>query len=273
MIAFRPALFAVLNRLPGLKRVIRGARRYLLREVLVSSNYTPLPRDQAYSEGYRLRNSWQDPALPSRQLQFVNQQLREYRAGARVDVFDVFVESLRYLLSDLPMDSTLLEIGCSSGYYSEVIEIAGLPVKYSGCDYSEAFVRLAKKRYPSLHFTVADATALGYPDNCFDVAVSGSCLLHIPDYAKGIEETVRVARHYAIFHRTPVFWGQDEQWYRKLAYGIETVEIHFNEAKFLALLQRNGLELIATYTLNEEYMNATGSQGRAWRTYVCKKIR
>jgi SAM-dependent methyltransferase len=264
------AINFVLNHFPAMKRVLRGVRNRLLHGAGVSSNYVLLQGMEANAEGRRLRNSWQDDAMPKRQRELVDQQLRQYRSGIRIDVFDVFVDSIR-ALPDLALDASLLEIGCSSGFYSEVIEIAKLPVKYSGCDYSDAFICMAREKYPDVDFTVADATALHYSDRSFDIVVSGCCLLHIPEYAKGIEETARVARLYAIFHRTPVVWGQSEQWYRKQAYGVETVEIHFNEPEFLALLDKNGLELIATHTLNEESADATGAQGHASRTYVCSK--
>jgi len=265
----RAAIVSVLNRFPRLKRLLRGARNRLLPGAGVSSNYVNLQGDEADAEGQRLRNSWQDDALPKRQRELVDQQLRQYRSGAHIDVFDVFVDSLR-ALPDLP-GMSLLEVGCSSGFYSEVIEIAGLPIKYSGCDYSDAFIRFAKEKHPSIEFAVEDATALHYADRSFDIVVSGCCLLHIPEYAKGVEETARVARRYAIFHRTPIVWGQAEQWYRKEAYGVETVEIHFNEPEFLALLDSNGLKLIATHTLNEESADASRAQGHASRTYVCRK--
>ena len=266
----RVAIVSLLNQFPGLKRLLRGVRVRLSPGVGVSSNYVTLNGAEADTEGWRLRNSWRDEALPKRQRELVDQQLRQYRSGARVDVFDVFADSLR-ALTDLAPGATLLEVGCSSGFYSEVVEIAGLQLRYSGCDYSEAFIRLAQDRYPSLDFSVGDATALHYPDCSFDVVVSGCCLLHIAEYVKGIKETARVARRYAIFHRTPVVWGQPERWYRKQAYGVETVEIHFNEPEFLSLLDKTGLELIATYTLSEENAGASASQGSATRTYVCRK--
>ena len=266
----RAAIVSVLNRFPGLKRVLRGARNRLLPGAGISSNYVNLQGKEADAEGQRLRNSWQDDALPKRQRELVDQQLRQYRSGSSIDVFDVFVDALR-ALPDLEDGMSLLEVGCSSGFYSEVVEIAGLPIKYSGCDYSNAFICLAKEKHPAVDFTVEDATALQYTDRSFDIVVSGCCLLHIPDYAKGVTETARVARRYAIFHRTPVVWGQPEQWYRKQAYGIETVEIHFNELEFLILLDKSGLELIATYTLSEESTDASRAQGHASRTYVCRK--
>ena len=266
----KAAIASALNRLPFLKRVLKGVRNRLFPGAAVSSHYVSLQADEAGTEGQRLRTAWQDIALPQKQRELVEQQLKQYRAGVRIDVFDVFANSLR-ALPDLAPGMSLLEIGCSSGFYSEVLDIAGLPMKYTGCDYSDAFIRLAREKYPAIEFAVEDATSLHYPDRSFDVVVSGCCLLHIPEYPKGIEETARVARSYAIFHRTPVVWGQLEQWYRKKAYGVETVEIHFNEPEFLALLARNGLELIATHTLSEESADASGAQGHASRTYVCRK--
>ncbi len=267
----RAAIVSVLNRLPRLKYVLRAMRDSLSPHASVSSRYVSLQGEQADAEGQRLRNAWRDDALPVRQRELVDQQLAQYRAGTSIDVFDVFADSIRSLPELIP-GMTLLEVGCSSGFYSEVIKISELPVDYSGCDYSDAFIQLARRCYPSIGFSVEDATALSYADQSYDIVVSGCCLLHIPEYAKAVEETVRVARQYAIFHRTPVVWGQPEQWYRKQAYGIETVEIHFNESEFLDLLARNGLELINTYSVSEEPRYAAGTPGRATRTYVCKKV-
>lgn len=266
----KAAMRSMLNRFPHLKAVIKSLQGHLHHKTGVSSQYVTLKMSEVAGESARLRNSWKNSALPQRQRSLVDEQLHQYRSGAGVDVFDVFVDSIRGL-PELHRGASLLEVGCSSGYYSEVIEIAGLPIRYSGCDYSEDFIRLARTKYPSITFAVEDATALNYAGSSFDIVVSGCCLLHIPEYVKALQETARVARSYAIFHRTPVVWEQPEQWYRKQAYGVDTVEIHFNEHRFLALLAEYGLELIATHTLSKE---ATGSQfnhGRACRTYVCRK--
>lgn len=266
----KAVLHKLLNSFPLLKALLKRVYSRMSPSGGVSSNYVPLKVDEAAEVSARLRNSWRNSALPQRQRDLVDQQLRKYRSGNRIDVFDVFVESLRSL-PNFEKGASLLEVGCSSGFYSEVIEIAKLPIRYSGCDYSDAFIRLAKEKYPLLDFAVGDATNLQYPDESFDIVVSGCCLLHIPEYVKGIEETARVARSYAIFHRTPVVWGQAEQMYRKKAYGVETVEIHFNEQNFLALLDQNDLDLLATHTLSEECADTSRNRGHANRTYVCRK--
>lgn len=258
-------LKAVVNRFPRLKATLRR----LLPSRGVSSHYVELGGSEAGRESARLRAAWQDNDLPVRQRELVDRQLAEYRRGAKIDVFDVLVGALRRLHdgSHRPLD--VLEIGCSSGYYGEVLDIAGISTTYRGCDYSEGFIAMARERYPARAFDVQDATKLDYPDGAFDVVVSGCCLLHIPEYETAVLETARVASRYAIFHRTPVVIGQPNKYFRKLAYGVETVEIHFNEPQFLALIARCGLELIETQTLDENVVQGVGS---ASRTYVCRKL-
>jgi ubiquinone/menaquinone biosynthesis C-methylase UbiE len=266
----RDLLISFLNYFPALKRAIRGIRKRFFHVASVSSQYVNLQGKEADAEGIRLRNSWQDQALPQKQRKLVDRQLQQFRAGAHIDVFDVFVNSLQDL-PNIAEGMSLLEIGSSSGFYAEVLDIAQLPLKYSGCDYSKAFIQLAREKYPNLDFQVEDATGLSYSDCSFDIVVSGCCLLHIPEYIEAIKETARVAISYCIFHRTPVVWGQPEQWYRKQAYGCETIEIHFNEADFLDVLEGVGLEILSTHTLHEEVLDVDGIQGHAVRTYVCKK--
>ena len=261
----RDLLRLVLNRCPRAKALLK---RLLRRSGGVSSNYVEMQGDEANFEAARLRGAWMSDILPGKQRQLVDQQLALYRLGKPVDVFDVLVQAMRVVC--MPnVTTSVLEVGCSSGFYSEVFAISGLGVRYTGCDYSSAFVRSAQATYPQLRFDVQDATALGYGDASFDVVISGCCLLHIPEYAVAIAETARVARRHAIFHRTPVLTGQATKHFRKLAYGVETVEIHFNEPQFLALLAQNGLEVMQTYTLHEEKHGGTGN---ASRTYLCRKV-
>lgn len=264
----RSYLRSVLKRFPRLKHLIKRLAQILPTGTGVSSHYVQIQGSETEQESSRLRGAWQSQDLPARQRELVDTQLAAFRCGESVDVFDVMTRVLRALPSDV-LGMSVLEVGCSSGFYSEVFEIAGLGVSYAGCDYSDAFIELARQKYPTLRFDVEDATALKYGDNAFDIVISGCCLLHIPEYEAAVAETARVTCRYAIFHRTPVVLGQPNVYYRKQAYGVETVEIHFNEPQFLKLLDRQGLELIATYTLDEFVQNGVGS---ANRTYVCKKI-
>ncbi len=241
-----------------------------MRSTSVSSHYVEISEAERDAESRRLASSWKEEHLPGRQRALVETQLRDYRGGRPIDVFNVFIEALDAAV-DLSTDATLLEIGCSSGYYSEVLKVAGKTLRYEGCDYSESFITLARTLYPDVPFAVEDATRLTYPDQRFDVVVSGCCLLHIPEYGAAIAEAARIAKHYVIFHRTPVVYGQATRYFRKQAYGVETVEIHFAEDELLKLFSQNGLTLEKTITLYETRDPTGQSMGSAGRTYLCRK--
>lgn len=258
----------ILKRSPRIKAFLKHIIYWRHLRNGVSVNYVQLNEGQRATEFMRLKSAWQSEDLPGRQRALVEQELAAYRRGESVGVFDVLVRTIRMLPSDV-RGMSALEVGCASGFYSEVFDIAGVGVTYTGCDYSDAFIAMAQRKYPALRFDVEDATSLTYADSSFDIVISGCCLLHIADYQAAVAETARVARGYAIFHRTPVVLGQPNVYYRKHAYGVETVEIHFNEPDFLLLLARQGLKLLATYTLNETILGEVGS---ANRTYVCEKI-
>ena len=127
--------------------------------------------------------------------------------------------------------ASLLEVGCSSGFYSEIIDHSGLPITYSGCDYSESFISLAKEKYPSIDFSVDEATDLHYPDNSFDIVLSGCCLLHIPQYAKATVRKQCELLAVVIFSSDTRSLGSTSAKLSKTSlWYYETIEIHFNES-------------------------------------------
>jgi ubiquinone/menaquinone biosynthesis C-methylase UbiE len=138
----------------------------------------------------------------------------------------------------------LLEVGCGSGYYSEVFA-ALLPrgVDYTGVDYSDAMITRARARYPSMAFEVTDATKLPYADGAFDIVFNGVSLMHIIDYQAAIREAARVAARYCIFHSVPVFDDHQTMFLSKYAYGAPVVEIVFGKAELMKLCTDAGLRL------------------------------
>ena len=117
---------------------------------------------------------------------------------------------------------------------------------------------------------VQDATGLRHPDASYDIVLSGGCILHIPDYEGAIAEAVRVARRWVVFHRTPVLHMHGPITYTKKAYGIDTIEIHFNEQALMRLFSRHAMHLvdINTHSIGWE---AAISDGLAMKTYLCVK--
>jgi ubiquinone/menaquinone biosynthesis C-methylase UbiE len=138
----------------------------------------------------------------------------------------------------------LLEVGCGSGYYSEVFATL-IPggIDYTGIDYSDAMIERARARYPSMAFEVADATRLPYADGAFDIVFNGVSLMHIIDYQAAIREAARVAARYCIFHTVPVFDDHQTTFLSKYAYGAPVVEIVFGKPELMKLCRDAGLRL------------------------------
>jgi ubiquinone/menaquinone biosynthesis C-methylase UbiE len=138
----------------------------------------------------------------------------------------------------------LLDVGCGSGYYSEVFAtLLAQGVRYTGIDYSAAMIASARAQYPSTAFEVADATQLPYADGAFDIVFNGVSLMHIIDYRATIGEAARVAARYCIFHTVPVFPNHRTTFLRKYAYGAPVVEIVFGKQELMRACRDAGLRL------------------------------
>lgn len=234
----------------------------------VSIGYEPVPPEDLSRVAAELAEAWKSAGLAAAQLQVVTAELGAFARGEPIPVYDVFIR----LLARIPdVDAkSLLEVGCSSGYYASVLRLRDLRTKYAGCDFAPEFVALARRRYPGLDFRVEDATRLGYADASWDIVVSGCCILHIPNYPAAIREAARVARSWVLFHRTPVIHTTPTRHYRKLAYGVPCIEIHFNETELLGLFRAVGLQLVDAETVSVGGEALEGDV-QVMKSYLCAK--
>jgi ubiquinone/menaquinone biosynthesis C-methylase UbiE len=168
--------------------------------------------------------------------------------------------------------ASLLEIGCGSGYYSEILPaLADSRIDYTGIDYSSAMIAQAQGRYPGVRFEIGDATALRFGDKSFDIVFNGVSLMHILDYEKAIAESARVARAAVIFHSTPVFPSHPTTFLHKYAYGGPMVEAVFNRQELLDMFAFHGLHVRESWhTIDYDVGMVTGSPSHA-ETFLCEK--
>ena len=261
----------------ALTRIIPRPLRTILRQALrgpaspvsvVSSGYEPIPAHDVTRLAAELASAWKAPGLPEAQLEIVTAELEAFRRGDPVPVYDVFLRLVERI-ADIDV-KTLLEVGCSSGYYADVLRARHRRTTYAGCDFAPDFVALARRRLPDVDFRVEDATKLGYADASWDVVVSGGCILHIPDYPAAILEASRVARSWVLFHRTPVLHVTPTRHYRKLAYGVPCIEIHFNETELLERFRAAGLWLVDAETVGVGG-HAPPGDVQVMKSYLCAK--
>lgn len=233
--------------------------------IKVSTDYRRLDPSEVADFCAAHRDAWKDPAIPRRQwTTVVRGELERFRAGHRQPHFEALLRALK--TAGVSETSTVLEVGASSAYYSEVLKIGGVPCHYTALDYSEAYRGLAAELFPGVKFEVGDACALPYMYGAFDVVISGCCIIHIPEYAEAIIEAARVARGYVVFARTPVLSFRETTYLAKQAYGVECLEIHFNSDELLGLFAASGLEVV---TAEDVFFDPEGGFGH--RTFLCKK--
>lgn len=213
----------------------------------VSGHYRRIRPEDVDAVARTFSDAWKDPSLPETQYELaVRKELQNYRSGVSVAPFDVFINLLKFIPAGR---KTLLDVGASSGYYSEVLRIRGFEneYEYTGLDYSTYFKDLAVKLFPGIRYEVGSATALPFEAKSFDVILHGACIMHCPEYGKAISEAARVARQAVIFHRTPIYLDDTPTTaFSKTAYGIPCIEWHFNETEIVDLFYRNKLEIRAT---------------------------
>lgn len=214
----------------------------------ISYDKTPIQKSDIAD---KLTTAWQSDEIPARQRALVQQELESMYKGNPPFVYQVLADSLRPYV--FPRCS-VLEIGCASGYYYEILEyLLNTRISYIGVDYSEPLISMAKNYYPKATFYVADGASLPFNNNQFFIVISSCILLHTPNYQEHIAETARVAEKYVVAHRTPICRRRPTQYLKKFAYDVETVELRFNENELLSEFAKNKSKLIK---MIEYYSNA-----------------
>src|SRR5215212_7790366 len=81
-----------------------------------------------------------------------------------------------------------LDVGCGNGAFTEMIAERCAPASVEGIDPSEAQLAFARTRPVSrvARLQQADAMALPFPDDSFDVAVMPLVIFFVPDPVKGV---------------------------------------------------------------------------------------
>lgn len=214
-------------------------------------------------------NGWHDRAVAERQDAAYRMLIQQMYAGQPRQDFMAAADAVR---ATGMADARVLEVGCGSGYYSEILpHLLRHPVRYVGLDYSLAMIRLARKWYSNYPFVVGDATALPFPNGTFDTVLNGVSLMHILRYESAISESRRVTRRWCIFHTVPIAQKRPTTVLRKLAYGGPVVEIVLNEKELLTLIENHGLRVHQVFeSIPHDYLDKVLDDTVSARTYLCE---
>ncbi|MES3037613.1 MAG: bifunctional 2-polyprenyl-6-hydroxyphenol methylase/3-demethylubiquinol 3-O-methyltransferase UbiG [Bdellovibrionota bacterium] len=98
-----------------------------------------------------------------------------------------------------PKAFNVLDVGCGAGFLSNHLAVRGFQV--TGIDLSESSLTVAKNydETKSVEYINADAYALPFPDESFDVVTSTDFLEHVSDPQQVVKEISRVLKPGGIF--------------------------------------------------------------------------
>lgn len=209
-------------------------------------------------EANELSENWSDELVGELQRQLVNYQLHLMKIGKTPEVF----LSIKDLMDKIPEDGlNLLDIGCTTGYYYEVFNNFN-PEKfnYKGCDYNIESIKIAKRYYSNIDFSIEDLTKLSFEDKSYDISFLSGVIEHVPDYKTGLNELCRITDKYIILHRinltqNKTFCKQGTQYF------VPVIRYTYNIKEFFDILKSNGFEVI--------WENHTVNNGKS---YILKRI-
>ena len=146
--------------------------------------------------------------------------------------WNVFVKWLKHIRLEQATATSILDVGCASGYYLPVIRRYFSDTwNYYGCDRSGELLALGRiffghgiNIWHPLGGGVSQEV-LPSQTNAYDVVLSGSMLQHEEHWEQALAEQVRVCRRWLIIHKIPIADTLVQR--QKQAYGVTMNEWNF----------------------------------------------
>jgi ubiquinone/menaquinone biosynthesis C-methylase UbiE len=163
-----------------------------------------------------------------------NQSAIDYYSQNRHEISDLYPSEKVFLPRVLFPGAKVLDVGCASGGFFNVMRSFEPQIEYTGIDLSEKAVELAVARYPEARFMVTEGFRLPFQDNEFDIVHCTSVFNNEPNYQEMMAEMYRVSNRFVLV---------DIRLLKDLGKQLETV---YN-------IQFNGKEVEATvpYVVND----------------------
>jgi ubiquinone/menaquinone biosynthesis C-methylase UbiE len=122
-----------------------------------------------------------------------------FDAHAAADAYDVFTPATNERLIDafvklskLPPGSRVVDLGCGSGVFTDVLQRRGY--RCAGIDISPKLITIAQTKFPKIEFIEGDVEHLPFRENSFDGALLSGLVHHFPDPSRCATEVFRILR-------------------------------------------------------------------------------
>ena len=122
----------------------------------------------------------------------------EYYSKHRREVSDLYPSERVFLPRVLFPGIKVLDVGCASGGFFNIMRTLEPTLDYTGIDIAEPAVDLARQTYQDARFEVADGAAIPFGDGTFDLVHCTSVLVIEPRYQEVWEEMYRVSSRFVL---------------------------------------------------------------------------
>jgi len=116
----------------------------------------------------------------------------------RHELSDLYPSEKVFLPRVLFPGAKVLDVGCASGGFFNIMRSFEPYIEYTGIDLSDKAVGLATERYPDARFMVTTGFRLPFQDNNFDIVHCTSVFNNEPNYQGMLEEMYRVSNRFVL---------------------------------------------------------------------------
>ncbi len=122
----------------------------------------------------------------------------DYYAQHRHEVSDLYPSEKVYLPRVLFPGIKVLDVGCASGGFYNIMRTLEPTVDYTGTDIAEPSVEIARQTYPEAKFLVTDGPHLPFDQGEFDLVHCTSVFVIEPRYREILSEMYRVSNRFVL---------------------------------------------------------------------------
>ncbi|PKB79209.1 MAG: hypothetical protein BZY88_14505 [SAR202 cluster bacterium Io17-Chloro-G9] len=161
----------------------------------------------------------------------------DYYSQNRQEVSDLYPSERVFLPRVLFPGAKVLDVGCASGGFYNIMRSLEPLIEYTGIDIAEPAVALAREKYPDATFLVNEGIEFPFEDNTFDIVHCTSVLVIEPRYQEMLKEMYRVSNRFVVADL-------------RLLKGIGTKQ-DFKKSYYKIQFGSDGVEATVPYVVND----------------------
>jgi ubiquinone/menaquinone biosynthesis C-methylase UbiE len=207
----------------------------------------------------KIKSGYVDIDLIAKRYAKLNTNFKKDKAV--VDLYGFIKNDCRDYLRDIRKTSSVLDIGCGSGLYSEIFRqwnFFGDRFKYTGTEINNKLVKICSKNFPREKFCLAYNEKLPFHNRSYDFVFNGSTIQYsLKMWRKSLKEIARVSKGYGMIVRFPLSTTSKTFYVHQKVITNKVIENHYfvviNKKDFEDCLGKVGFKILVSKCLEDVY--------------------